>query len=153
MRPHAALLNSPGAWSRFWSKVAVGSGCWLWNGSRLKSGYGRFMCRGRVRMAHRMVAEWVYGPLRSRWALHSCDNPPCVRPSHLRVGTRADNMRDMAAKGRARCSKKALCPAGHPFDALNSQGRRICRQCRRRYCRIWWRQKHGKRGYGRERCA
>jgi len=86
---------------RFWEKVRRSDGCWLWLGNRNADGYGQFkMPRGNAR-AHRVAYELVHGPIPAgQDILHTCDNPPCVRPDHLLAGTHLENMRDMVAKGR-----------------------------------------------------
>lgn len=92
---------------RFWTKVRFGDGCWEWTACRDPHGYGRFNVRSAGRdlslKASRVAYGLVFGPIRSGHnVLHVCDNPGCVRPSHLFTGTQADNVRDMTAKGRAR---------------------------------------------------
>ena len=81
-------------------RTAGPDGCWTWTGSRHPYGYGRL---GRT-YVHRIVAEHHAGrPLTSDdFVCHRCDNPPCANPAHLYIGDAATNMRDMAAKGRAR---------------------------------------------------
>lgn len=96
--------------SRFWPKVdksAGPNGCWLWMAAKDPLGYGRFGIgrRGacRIWLAHRVAWELVNGPIPDGMcALHNCDNPQCVNPSHLFIGTKADNIRDMDQKGRRR---------------------------------------------------
>jgi DNA-binding Xre family transcriptional regulator len=86
---------------RFWSKVDRSGDCWLWTGARRPLGYGALKIDGRVLHAHRVAYEPVYGDIPPELVvLHTCDNPPCVNPAHLRLGTRSDNTRDMYAKGR-----------------------------------------------------
>ena len=73
------------------------TGCWLWGGSTLASGYGRI---GQLR-AHRFAFEEFVGPIpEGQIVRHSCDTPCCVNPGHLVAGTDADNARDKVARGR-----------------------------------------------------
>ena len=96
---------------RFWDKVDIrGPGeCWEWIGARhsLPSNYG-FMHGGplyshRWAMAHRLSWEIHHGPIPDGLAvLHHCDNPPCVNPAHLYIGTSADNARDRGERERGK---------------------------------------------------
>jgi hypothetical protein len=85
----------------FWKRVQVGPSCWLWLSYCDLNGYGRF---GHARRyAHRVAWELTQGPIPDGLQVcHHCDNPPCVRPDHLFLGTQGDNVRDCAAKGRLR---------------------------------------------------
>lgn len=88
---------------RFWSKVAKSEdGCWEWQGRPDKDGYGHIgAIDGREVKAHRLSYEMAYGPIpEGMLVCHSCDNPPCVRPDHLFLGTSQQNTADMIAKGR-----------------------------------------------------
>ncbi len=88
---------------RFWSKVDKSGECWLWTASRKPNGYGQFTKKPLVFYAHRVAYEATYGPIPDGLNVcHRCDNPPCVRPDHLFLGTPLDNTRDKIAKGRAR---------------------------------------------------
>ncbi len=95
---------------RFWSKVDKSGSCWVWTGgSSRPGGYGSVYQRWDqahrrpvMASAHRLSYADAYGPIPEGMDVcHRCDNPPCVRPSHLFVGTARDNGRDMARKGRA----------------------------------------------------
>ena len=97
---------------RFWEKVDRGDDgdCWPWTASRLPEGYGCFWDgtyregprRPRIVRAHRWLYAHLHGHIPDRLEVcHSCDEPSCVNPSHLFLGTHSDNMRDMVSKGRA----------------------------------------------------
>ena len=87
---------------RFWSKVNKTESCWLWTACCKQFGYGCFsVSRSKWILAHR--ASWIFtnGPIpEGQLILHKCDNPPCVNPSHLFLGTHADNVADKMNKGR-----------------------------------------------------
>lgn len=109
--PRRAPYRSPE--ERFWAKVnkegptpahcpELGS-CWIWLGNKLPRGYGNFSNDKARIYAHRF--SWLLAhpgeviPDRI-YVLHRCDNPPCVRPSHLFLGTHLENVRDAVNKGR-----------------------------------------------------
>lgn len=87
---------------RFWSKVHKGAGCWEWTGSKNSKGYGRFHVDGKLRRAHRVAVFLTAGawPPEELQVCHHCDNPGCVRPDHLFIGTNRDNVIDKVRKGR-----------------------------------------------------
>lgn len=85
----------------FWKKVnKIPGGCWEWTAGRWRHGYGRFRVSTRQYGAHRISFLIHYGHLPDSLIMHTCDNPLCVNPDHLRPGTHTDNMRDMFQKGR-----------------------------------------------------
>lgn len=92
---------------RFWKKVEKTASCWLWKGAPLRSGHGVINSggsEGRSIGAHRVSWELHNGPIpEGMCVLHNCpggDNPACVNPAHLFLGTSVDNAKDMFAKGR-----------------------------------------------------
>ena len=86
---------------KFWARVEKGPDCWQWLGAISTWGYGFFRVDGKTRHAHRVSWEMHNGPIpEGLWVLHHCDNPPCVNPDHLFLGTAKTNVADMIAKGR-----------------------------------------------------
>ena len=87
----------------FWSKVDKSgpNDCWLWRGCRQRFGHGVLKWDGRNQTAHRVVWQITNDPIpNGLWVLHHCDNPPCVNPAHLFLGTVQDNNADKMQKGR-----------------------------------------------------
>lgn len=132
---------------RLRSRITVTqSGCWEWSESVNEHGYGRMSFRGRVYRAHRLAAhEWLGLDLADieTKVCHKCDNPPCINPDHLYLGTQSSNVRDMVERGRASGGDRphTHCKVGHELTGDNVQvspsGKRRCRECAREANRIY----------------
>lgn len=128
----------------FWAKVNVLSDdeCWEWLAYTNDDGYGMFGVGSRIDNSrrrlyvHRLSWELANGPIPNRLIVcHTCDNPPCVNPSHLFLDSFGGNMKDASAKGRVRNQFSDLeevthCPRGHPYS-LTSKGKKYCKECNR----------------------
>ena len=127
--------------ARLWSRVLKTDGCWIWRGAVNERGYGKVAIRG-MRYTHRVAWEVTHGPIpEGLCVLHRCDHPPCCRPDHLFLGTRAENIADCVAKGRQRPRGKGhqtQCPQGHVYAEVGTYDHwhrgvlsRKCRACGR----------------------
>lgn len=109
------FFRFPNDHSRFWRKVHIQDGCWLWLGEMKKKSqnYTRpYFWFGRPKKTGKPTESWAgaarvmwfleYGDPGRLWVLHKCDNPVCVNPTHLFLGNVRDNNRDMVEKGRVR---------------------------------------------------
>lgn len=87
--------------AKFWSSVTHVGECWEWKLTRMWKGYGQTTIGGKVRRAHRVAWELTHGKIpKGLHVLHRCDNPACIRPEHLFLGTAKENQQDCVAKGR-----------------------------------------------------
>ncbi len=103
------------AQSRFFGKVRQGPDCWLWIGAKSPDGYGSFWWDLVVQKSHRVSWQIHFGPIPDGLLVcHRCDNPSCVNPAHLFLGTAKDNTADCMQKGRRNT------PVGHtrPADVV-----------------------------------
>lgn len=151
-RRHPLMAPTPRpVLDRIADKFVIGDSCWEWTGAKTK-GYGVFWILEKRRSVYATHVLWelIVGPVpEGRWLLHRCDNPGCVRPSHLFLGTQKDNMADCAKKGRNGGAKfqssKTHCPHGHPYNEENTYhspaGIRACRECKRAWDRTAWSRK------------
>lgn len=124
---------------RFIGKIqfpSVADGCWLWTGSKLPAGYGKFSVSGDPNIyAHRWAYEQMVGPLCPGIVIdHLCRTPACVNPDHLEPVTPQVNT--LRGNGlAAQYARRDACINGHPFSGYNltdwGKGkRRVCRTCR-----------------------
>ena len=139
---------------RFWSFVEkqTGDGCWTWRGQKTKRGYGKFYVSTQRKTTAYTASRFVifletgsHVPA-ELFVCHHCDNPSCVRPSHLFVGTQRENILDAKAKGRIwipsdRYRTRTHCKHGHEFTPENTRvapkGTLICRACCRARTRAY----------------
>lgn len=110
--------------SRFAARTTTGAGgCRIWTGYRDRQGYGlvmRVAISKSPLLAHRYAWSLINGPIPDRQVVrHSCDNPPCVNPGHLQLGTQADNIDDRQRRGRHRPGR--LYGEAHPAHKLTAE--------------------------------
>ena len=102
-RGASKLCQSHTLTSRYWEYVDIKGEheCWEWIGSKTSAGYGLIYWQDELKYAHRLSLEFDDRPVPAKWhACHTCDNPPCVNPNHLFIGTPHDNVKDKVAKKR-----------------------------------------------------
>jgi hypothetical protein len=121
---------------------ATPNGCVEWTGTRNKAGYGVMGIGHRGHeLVHRVAYRILAAPIpKGLCVLHKCDNPPCLLPEHLFLGTKKDNQQDMSKKGRHWAQRVTHCPRGHPYSGSNLYSysysypkgtQRFCKECQR----------------------
>lgn len=131
---------------RFTEKVDKGhdeSGCWIWTGARTSSGYGSFSIDGKRQSAHRVAWEVQNGPIPDGMCvLHGCDVKRCVNPSHLHLGTNAQNgkeaqerglLQGKSIRGESHHRAKLTEAMVHEVRRLHAEGVGGCRTLARRF--------------------
>lgn len=129
------------------------NGCWIWQGCIPKPPprhYGETCYRAKNWRAHRLAYFLTKGEIpKGMVVMHTCDNPPCCNPEHLKLGTHLENMADCRAKGRYYYANLTHCKHGHEFNEQNtyyiktpgpSFGLRACKACRRERTMKRWRE-------------
>jgi hypothetical protein len=132
----AYIGNEKTDMGRFLTKFLVDDGCWSWTEGLDAKGYGQFHAQGKNWRGHVYSYCKFKGEVSpDQLVCHTCDNPSCVNPSHLFLGSIGDNARDRDAKKRGPNSSKTHCPAGHEYTEENiywhgpNKDWRRCRIC------------------------
>ena len=119
----------------FISRLERQGECLVYDRNHDTGGYGRFSYKGKEWTAHRFSYSYFVGEIGDFHVLHACDNPPCVLPAHLWLGTNKDNMLDKQKKGRGRREPTSHCINGHERNETNMRidkfGNRHCRPCQK----------------------
>lgn len=119
---------------RFLAKIQKTETCWLWTAMTNAGGYGRIKIGRKNEIASRVSYKIYKGAIPAGMlVLHHCDNPPCVNPEHLFLGTQADNMNDMYQKQRGPSKVNWICSRGHNKLEVGfyrtTRGSNYCREC------------------------
>lgn len=114
--------------------MAIGDGCWEWTGAKDNNGYGCLSRDGKTVRAHREAYELWSGQPPRAFVCHYCDNPPCVRPSHLFDASHLHNMADMANKGRHPLRCHVLLPPDRALLSRRAQQGESLAELAREFC-------------------
>lgn len=137
-RRESGTIKKPTFNERFFSFINKTETCWIWTGALNEAGYGMISDRSvksgsTAKRAHRVSYEIHKGEIPpGLHILHTCDNPKCVNPGHLILGTNLDNVKDMVSKKRHWAHNQTHCKNGHEFTEANTyyyKDNRCCRQC------------------------
>lgn len=112
---------------RFEKKIDKTKGCWNWIGAKHRQGYGNFGVKGKIKLSHRVSWEIYVGKIpKDMCVCHKCDNPSCVNPDHLFLGSQYENVQDCKKKGRLlKNSKKSW--------ENSSYNNYKCKQCKKKF--------------------
>lgn len=121
--------------NNFYNRITKTETFWIWNGAKLKSGYGQLRVNGRHILAHRL--SWIIENSKDpdSLILHTCDNRICVNPKHLYDGTSKQNTIDSVDRNRHYEASKTHCQYGHEFSLENTylyKNNRKCKKCTNR---------------------
>lgn len=129
------VFKSLDSWFDHYS-VKAESGCFNFSGALDRKGYGKIGHKGKTCVASRLAYEKAVGQIPEGMNVcHKCDNPQCINPDHLFLGTQKANIHDMLAKGRSMRSRKSRCAHGHSLRVGKKQN--YCPICRIEYKKRW----------------
>lgn len=109
--------------NRLFNGISVNNstGCWEWNKTKNNHGYGQLTVNKKTAFAHRLSYELFNGEIpNGSQVLHKCDNPSCINPAHLSIGTASDNMRDCYNRGRSKLKPNSMPGTQNPSAKLNA---------------------------------
>ena len=139
LKHYTPIIVTPEFVAKFESRVVrddcMSDGCHIWIGAKKAAGYGTIKNKGKTLNSHRASYTIYNGEIpHGMMICHKCDNPSCVNPAHLFLGSQSDNIKDAVSKGRLWQQKKTHCPEGHEYAGDNlymrSETKRACRICK-----------------------